>query len=212
MTKPHAISLAVAGLLGVAAYSACGGHAKPAAGASGRGTALSRCEDDNRPHEHMPAIDFDQRGPDPALTDLMWALSKGDTARACRMIVAGANVNAPDRDGVTALWIAAAQDQAGVVGALLAAGADANATDHRGATLMCDAAQVGSPAIVKELLEAGAGVNRGDRFGIMPLMCAGDNAAVVRILLTGGRTSTPGTRTDGQPSWTQGMQKLPNFS
>jgi uncharacterized protein len=185
--KRSAIRFAVMGSLHAAACCVCNGQDTPPAGARDVGTALSRCLADNRPYKYTPAVDADLRGPDPAVTDLMRALSGGHVAHACGLIAAGAKVNAADRDGTTALSIAVAQGEAGVVGALLAAGADPNTADRNGATPMCSATEFGSPTIVNELLKAGADVNRPDEAGVTPLMCASaHNQAVVGILLARG--------------------------
>jgi hypothetical protein len=182
------IRFAITAFLNAAALSASSAAAQqpaPSTEAAGK-VASTRCGQDNRPYRFTLPIDQDQRGPDPARTDLMRKLSLGDVSAACQLIAAGANINAVDRDGATALLIAVGMGQTGVVRALLAAGADVNAADRAGGMPLCDAAFAGSLAIVEELVEAGANVNRADRLGNTALMCACQHPGVVRFLLGRG--------------------------
>lgn len=126
--------LVIASVLKAAVFAAVNGGQTARPAKTVKGVAASRCEQNNRRYQFNPPIDQDQRGPDSARTDLMRSLSAGDVAAACWLIAGGANVNAADRDGVTALLIAAGMGQAGVVRALLSAGADANAADTGGET------------------------------------------------------------------------------
>ena len=88
-------------------------------------------------------------------TPLMFASLYGDTSLVRRLIELGADVNASDVAGATALmW--AAPDRARMA-ALLDAGADVNAiSDDRRTALSITAGSVGSQASVRLLLEYGA--------------------------------------------------------
>lgn len=80
-------------------------------------------------------------------------------ARLHQLLACGANINAVDDEGKTALMLAAEKGQVGTVNALLAAGADVNATDDDGDTALMHAADEGNNAVVRLLLDAGADIN-----------------------------------------------------
>jgi ankyrin repeat protein len=63
---------------------------------------------------------------------LLQAALSGDLPRARAQLAAGADCNALNADGATALMLAAHGGQLDVVCALIGAGADVNATDERG--------------------------------------------------------------------------------
>ena len=58
---------------------------------------------------------------------LVVAVNRGDTAAVDAQLARGADVNARDRNGMTALMYASQQDALAIVQALLAKGADVNA-------------------------------------------------------------------------------------
>src|SRR5258705_8134169 len=88
------------------------------------------------------------------------AAMRGDRADVLTLIKQGADVNAPQGDGVTALHWAARQGDAELVTALVAAGANARAATRSGVyTPLHLAAERGSAPIVKALLRAGAVVD-----------------------------------------------------
>ncbi|MFX0200286.1 MAG: ankyrin repeat domain-containing protein, partial [Candidatus Hodarchaeota archaeon] len=74
---------------------------------------------------------------------LMEAASKGDTEKVHALLAKGADVNAKDNDGLTALMRAALQGHTDTVHALLAKGADVNAKDNDGLTALMRAALQG---------------------------------------------------------------------
>src|SRR3954454_16310018 len=85
------------------------------------------------------------------------AAMRGDRADVLTMIKQGADVNAPQGDGVTALHWAARHGDVDLAAALLAAGAHAATATRLGAyTPLHLAAERGSAAIVKALVGAGA--------------------------------------------------------
>src|SRR5215510_3651753 len=87
------------------------------------------------------------------------AAMRGDRADVLAMIKRGADVNAPQGDGVTALHWAARHGDADLVTALVTAGANLRAeTTFGGYTPLHLAAERGAAPIVKALLTAGAAV------------------------------------------------------
>ncbi len=82
------------------------------------------------------------------LTALMWAAGHSNDVPAAEglatlelLLAAGADLDAADDRGRTALMIAAERGHAGIVGALLAAGADAGRQDNDGNTAIALASQ-----------------------------------------------------------------------
>ena len=75
--------------------------------------------------------------------ELLKAARGGDTAAARALINAGANVNAQDDDGMTALMWTAFWGHTDAVRLLLNAGANANMQDNRGETALIKTAQWG---------------------------------------------------------------------
>ena len=114
------------------------------------------------------------------------AAMRGDRADALAMIRQGADVNAPQGDGVTALHWAARHGDAELVTALLAARADVRAPTRFGAyTALHLAAERGSAPIVKALVAAGAPADARTSTGATPLMfaaAAGDTAAIAALV------------------------------
>jgi hypothetical protein len=123
------------------------------------------------------------RGPD--VTPLMSAIVGGETPKALALIAAGANVNASDQHGGTALILAAGAGDTGTVQALLAGGAQVNARNRDGETALFSAAFLGRLAVVRELVRHGADVNATSRLGVTPLMEASRNRVVVVKFLLG---------------------------
>src|SRR3954462_3111130 len=88
-----------------------------------------------------------------SLTD---AIQSGNRAAALEMISKGADVNAAESDGTTALHWAVHHDDVDMVDRLLKAGAKANRKNDYGATPMSEAATVGNVAVLQKLIDAGA--------------------------------------------------------
>jgi ankyrin repeat protein len=116
------------------------------------------------------------------------AAREADAAEVRKLIAAGADVNAPEADGSTALLWAAHQGSPEIVSLLLKAGADPNAANNFGVTPLLEASRYGDAATVKALLEGGADVARAAREGETPLMAASraGSAASVELLLEHG--------------------------
>lgn len=111
---------------------------------------------------------------------------RGDRADVLAMIKQGADVNAPQGDGVTALHWAARHGDADLVTALVAAGALARVGTRFGAyTPLHLAAERGSAPVVRALVGAGAIVDAKTTTGATPLMfaaAAGDTGAIAALL------------------------------
>ena len=121
-----------------------------------------------------------------------------DTVRA--LLAAGADANAVQTDGATALHWAAYRDDLHTADLLIGAGADVDAANELGATALWLAAGNGSPAMVGRLLDAGAQPNAALAEGETPLMTASrtGNAAAVRLLLAAGADANAVERSRGQ--------------
>ena len=108
-----------------------------------------------------------------------------------RLLKAGANINAQDRHGMTALMSAAKNPDPNVVKALMAGGANMYVKDQRGWTALMFAAAAERPnlGVVKAFLDAGADANAIGSGGVTPLMLAAaknPDPDVVRVLLKSG--------------------------
>ena len=132
--------------------------------------------------------------------DLTAAVRAGDVARVHTLLAAGADVNAPQGDGATALHWAAHRNDAETAALLIAAGADVDAANALGATPLWLAATNGSAPIVARLLEAGADPDVTLRMGETPLMAAarGGSRPVVELLLAHGADPNAAERERGQ--------------
>jgi ankyrin repeat protein len=145
--------------------------------------------------------------------DLLTAIRDGDTIRAKALLKRGADVNARDEDGATALMHAAADSNLPVMKLLLEEGADVNATSKSGGTALLwalhdvervklllkhgakglDAALLtaadvpGATPVLKLLAEHGANLQYSEK-GFTPLMAASraGNLSAVRYLIDRG--------------------------
>lgn len=124
---------------------------------------------------------------------LIEAVNTGDAARVSQLLAAGADVNARDAYGATALMNAAHGGNLEMTETLLAAGAEVDARDELGWTALMKACynadrNCGFPDIVQRLIAAGADPNVKITYGIRPLMLAAGygEAQVCEALLAGG--------------------------
>jgi len=123
-----------------------------------------------------------------ARDDLGEAAYENDLAAVQASLAKGADIEARDHDGDTALHLAAIQAGPAVIAALIAAGADPNALSTDGQTPLFHAAEHGNLPAVQALLTAGADVNARNKDSHTPLFYAIDQGhrAVVEALLTAG--------------------------
>ena len=122
--------------------------------------------------------------------ELVLAARAGDQGRVQSLLSSGAEVNARDEEGSTALMFAALQADKNMVQALLAAGADPNLRDANGETALLLGAGH-SAEIVRALLAAGADPNLADGEGQTALLAAAEtNAESVRLLIESGADVT----------------------
>ena len=116
---------------------------------------------------------------------LVEAAKQGDAAAVARLLQQGADVDAPQGDGATALHWAAHWNDGGMLDRLIESGANVDAANDLGATPLWVACAGRSTAAVRRLLEAGADPDARLHAGETVLMrCAytGDAAAVEALL------------------------------
>src|SRR5712691_5019189 len=123
-------------------------------------------------------------------TALHWAVRVDDLQLADMLIVAGANVSAATREGVTPLQLAAMNGNAAMLGKLIKAGADPNAPlTQYGDTALMMASRTGKTDAIATLLETGGQVNAKETWrGTTALMWAASEGhpAAVKVLLDHG--------------------------
>jgi ankyrin repeat protein len=119
---------------------------------------------------------------------LIEAAKKSDRSAVRALIAKGADINAAEPDGTTALHWASYRDDVESADAMLRAGARVNSANDLGATPLWIASLNGSAAMVRRLLEAGANPNAALLRGETPVMVASrsGSAAVVEQLLAKG--------------------------
>lgn len=119
------------------------------------------------------------------------AVRRGDREAVRTLLKSGADVNAAEGDGTTALHWAARRGDAELVQMLVSAGANVRATTRLGSyTPLMMAAQAGHSAAVAALLAGGADVEAASTTGTTPLMFAaqsGDTRTVTMLVEGGAR-------------------------
>lgn len=102
-------------------------------------------------------VSVDARDPLGKSTALMMAAHSPGSVEACRALLdSGADVNASNVFGNTALMLAASSGCTDVVRFLISRGANVNATNHRGRTALYMAQREGHRDVVALLVRAGA--------------------------------------------------------
>lgn len=121
-------------------------------------------------------------------TPLMEAAEAGAEDAVHWLIAHGADVNAADAKGDTALHLACRDSNLAVVQALLDAGADVNARTEEEGTPLLIASYFSSAAVVEALITAGADVHAADQDGFTPLLgaCWEGRTETVRVLMDHG--------------------------
>ena len=114
------------------------------------------------------------------------AASRGNIKRVKLLIEEGADVNARDEDGSTALIEAARYEHTEIAKLLIENGADVNAKDKDGWTALMGVAKTGETA--KLLIEHGADVNAKDNDGMTALKWAAfeGECELARLLIENG--------------------------
>jgi ankyrin repeat protein len=116
----------------------------------------------------------------------------------------GANVNAAEVDGTTALHWASYRDDVESADLLVRAGAKVNAANDLGATPLWTASLNGSAAMVRRLLEAGANPNAALLLGETPVMVAarsGYPVVVEQLLAKGANVNARAARGQTALMW-----------
>jgi ankyrin repeat protein len=120
--------------------------------------------------------------------DFFDAVKSGNRETVAMSIKEGFNVNAKDKDGYTALLIAAEKGDLEMADLLVEKGADVNAKDKDGYTALMYVAYAGNLEIAKILIKNDADVNVRDKDGWTALMFArmGKKADVTELLRKSG--------------------------
>ena len=145
-----------------------------------------------------------QTGP-PRDHRLLIAVREQDRARAAMLVKQGADVNAAQPDGATALHWAVHWEDVELADLLINAKANVNAANDLGVTPLVMAAMSGNPRLVERLLAAGANANAALESGETALMLAaraGSVPAVKALLGRGARVDArEGTRGQTALMW-----------
>ena len=119
-------------------------------------------------------IGVDSRDPKKKASPLIWAVRTGNQVGCEVLISRGADVQAQDRDGNTALHHAAMMDRMDLLGFLLFAGADPEAADNRGQTALHLATSTGNFEACRLLLDQGVSLDHPDSRGNTALHIAAE--------------------------------------
>jgi hypothetical protein len=125
----------------------------------------------------------------PNVNPLLDAAESGDHAVAMRLVgIKGANVNATEADGSTAVMYAAANGDLELVNALIKGGANVKLKSQLGTSAITEASIIGSAPIISALLKAGADPNFKTPNAETPLMEAARSGKVdaAKALLDAG--------------------------
>ncbi|CAG7919092.1 unnamed protein product [Penicillium olsonii] len=119
---------------------------------------------------------------------LLWTLEDDREEDFKFLLAQGANTNAKDKDGKTALANAAYHGQSDVVKLLLEQGIDADPVDGFNRTPLSWAAEMGHVEIIRLLLEKNVNLDTMDDDESTPLLCAASQGheAVVSLLIDAG--------------------------
>jgi hypothetical protein len=120
--------------------------------------------------------------------ELLSAASSGDTAAAARLLGQGADVDAKNNQGDTALLLAVKSGRIDTAKLLIEKGANIETKNNVGETALIAACTAGHAEIAQLLVEKGAATDTRDDGGATPLMYAGlgGNTAIIDLLLTKG--------------------------
>jgi uncharacterized protein len=122
------------------------------------------------------------------------AVEQRDKASIRKLLDTGADINAAQVDGTTALHWAAYHEDAETVALLVRAGANVNAVNRYGVPPLAQACTNGNAAIVKLLLQAGADPNATMKGGESVLMLAARSGNVEAVKALLARDARPDVR------------------
>jgi ankyrin repeat protein len=140
---------------------------------------------------------------------LIEAARSADTNGLRALLKQGANVNAAEVDGTTALHWAAYRDDLESVDLLIRAGAKVNAANDLGATPLWTACQNASAPMVRRLLQAGANANAALLLGETVLMAAahsGNPEIVEQLIVKGANVNARAARGQTALMWAVGQK------
>ena len=137
-----------------------------------------------------------------AAPPLFAATMKNEASKVSELLASGADVNARDANGWTALMLAGYNGNRTIVQSLLDKGAEVKATTKKNTTALICASGAGHGEVVQALLDAKADVNAKDADGKTALKYATDkgHTAVVEILKKAGATEEPAPSPSPTPS------------
>ena len=164
---------------------------------------ISRCRDGGRALLAAGAVAL-LAAAAPAASDdppLVAAAEHQDWPSVHALLAAGADVNAAQADGATALHWAAHWDDPAAVETLLQAGADVDAANDHGVTPLLLAAENGSAPVAGRLIEAGADASAtlpADGETVLMRAAHTGRAAIVKMLLERGAEPHARTVRSGQ--------------
>lgn len=120
--------------------------------------------------------------------ELAGLIEQGDRKAALELVRQGADVNALQPDGTSALHWAVYQVDEELVDALLRAEAKPDVINHFGSSPLAEAIKVGNRTLVEKLLDAGADANYRNQDNQSALMLAVsiDNVAIAELLIQHG--------------------------
>jgi len=144
-----------------------------------------------RQAESNPTIDG-QAASDRGATELMLAAHRNDAAGVRQNVADGAEINARDTEGWTALKYAIDAHQLKTASALIELGADINLASSSGRTPLMSAAAKSLPDAVHLLLDAGANPSLKNEMGESAADLAGRNlgALAIRDMLSKAEAET----------------------
>jgi ankyrin repeat protein len=150
----------------------------------------------------MTKADVNTQGSD-GTPALHWIVRLDDLETTGLLIRAGADVTLANRYGVTPLFLACSNGNAGMIRTLLDAGADPNSLDATGEPVLWTAIRSGNTDSVRLLLDRGANKDYMDNVQQTTLMFAvrENHPSIVRLLVERGANVNARTRTGNTPGW-----------
>ena len=150
-----------------------------------KGGEVAKIEEAINNGANVNAVSYEDHRRDPVLT---WATKKGHTEVVKILLKKGAEVNAKNLYGSTALMLAARKGYPEVAEILLQNGAKVNDRNNYGSTALLWAAKYGNIEVIEVLLNNGADINAKANNGFTALIRAamGNHLHIAEILLEHG--------------------------